>query len=154
VRYVALVLCSACTFGPRLVTVPMAASATSAPIVTPDDQTPDDPENPTREELAGTWNGRVWQSGKSWLLAVTFEKHGGAVIAQVSYPDQRCKSEWALRASEPRHWVGEENVKIDPFNRCPNHGHVTLELLDEETMMYRWTGPGGMASSSLTRSQP
>jgi hypothetical protein len=148
-------LCS-CTIGPKLVTTPMATSAPIAPLMAMpgDDGSPDDPESSRNDELSGAWNGRAWQSGKSWLMTLTFEKRGSDVLVRSYYPDQRCRAETVLHPSEPRHWAGEETVTVDPLNRCPNHGHVLIELLDEDTMSWRWTGSGGAASSSLTRTQP
>jgi hypothetical protein len=150
---IVLVLCS-CKIGPNLVSAPMATSAPVGPLIAPDgDGSPDDPEATPSDDLSGQWNGRAWQSGKSWLMTLTFERRGKEVLVRSYYPDQRCRAETLLRSTDARHWVGDENVTVDPLNRCPNHGHVTIELLDEDTMSWRWTGSGGVASSSLTRTQ-
>jgi hypothetical protein len=154
-KYAALLstLC-ACTIGPKYVSVPMATSAPVAPLYAmPGDEQPDDPDG-NSTELSGTWNGRAWQSGKSWQMTLTFERRGNDLLARSYYPDQRCRAETLLRSTEQRHWAGDETVTVDPLNRCPNHGRVMIELLDEDTMSWRWTGSGGAASSSLTRTQP
>lgn len=154
---VALVLaCSACTVGPKLVSVPMATSAPVAPLTTTaGTEAPEDSDNPLPEELAGTWTGRAWQQGnKSWPMTVTFEKRGAEVVAHAQYPDQRCRAEWSIKTAEPRRWSGEESVTIDPFSRCPNHARITLEVVDEDTINWRWIGPGGTATATLTHTQP
>jgi len=151
-----VLVCSACTIGPKLVSAPMATSAPVAPLMTMEgDGQPDDPDNPTsNDDLTGEWRGRAWQSGKSWLMTLTFEKRGRDMVARSYYPDQRCRAETVLRSTDTRHWVGDESVTVDPLNRCPNHGRVTIEVLDEDTISWRWSGSGGAASSSLTRTQP
>jgi hypothetical protein len=158
VKRVAIALaCSACV-GPKLVSTPMATSAGVAPLTaTNGAEAPEDTErnNALPEELAGTWTGRAWQQGnKSWPLTVTFEKRGAEVVAHAQYPDQRCRAEWTIKTAEPRRWAGEENVTIDPFSRCPNHARVTLEVIDEDTINWRWIGPGGTATATLTHTQP
>lgn len=154
-KRLALVFMCSCTIGPKLVGVPMATSAPLTPMMTPEgDGTPDDPDTASNDDLTGQWNGRAWQSGKSWLMTLAFERRGKDMLARSYYPDQRCRAETLLRATDARHWVGDESVMVDPFNRCPNHGHVAIEVLDEDTISWRWTGAGGAASSSLTRTQP
>ncbi len=150
-----LLACSACTMGPKLVSVPMATSATIAPLTTlPGLESPDDVEGATPEELTGTWTGRAYQTGnKSWPVTVTFEKRGSDVVGHAQYQDQRCRADWTLRSAEPHRWSGEEDVKIDPFSRCPNHARITLEI-EEDEMTWRWIGSGGTAQATLTRAQP
>ena len=154
--FIALVACSACTVGPKLVSVPMATSAPIVPQATLTSAEPDEGDGTLPDELSGTWTGRAWQQpgNKSWPLTVTFEKHGADVIGRAQYQDQRCRVEWTLRTGEPRHWSGDEDVKIDPFSRCPNHARISLEILDEDTINWRWIGSGGTATATLTHTQP
>jgi len=143
----------ACTIGPKLVTTPMLEAAPwTPPSLDPETQTTEDFAT-GGGELSGTWQGRAWQVGnKSWPLTVTFEKpQGDSVVAHAQYPDQRCSADWKLRSSEARHWQGEELVQTDPFRRCADHGRVTLELIDEETINWRRTGSGITASATLER---
>jgi hypothetical protein len=128
----------------------------SAPYVPPSPdldtaQAPDEPE--TSANIVGAWRGRAWQAGnKSWDLTVTFERPVGAsVAAHVQYPDQRCSADWKLRSTESRHWEGEETVRTNPFGRCVDHGRVTLQLIDDDTLNWRWTGAGDSASATLER---
>ncbi len=156
-RALAIVLaCSACSAGPRLVSVPMATSAPVGPTTTiAGTEAPEEVDTSLPEELGGTWTGRAWQQGnKSWPLTVTFEKRGSEVVAHAQYQDQRCRADWTLKSTEPRRWTGEEDVKIDPFSRCPNHARITLEIVDEDTINWRWIGSGGTATATLTHTQP
>src|SRR5207248_9571690 len=106
-KRLALVFLCSCTIAPKLVSVPMATSAPIAPLmaVPGDDGAPDDPASTRNDELSGAWNGRAWQSGKSWLMTLTFEKRGSDVLARSYYPDQRCRAEAVLRSTEPRQWA-------------------------------------------------
>ena len=63
-------------------------------------------------------------------------------------------SNGTMKSTEPRRWTGEEDVKIDPFSRCPNHARVTIEVVDEDTINWRWIGSGGTATATLTHTQP
>jgi len=153
-----LAICSACAIGPHLVSAPMlssvpvpVASADAAPEEVASSDNPGEPAI----TLAGSWSGRAWQSGnKSWPLEVTFESHVTEVTARVHYPDQRCRAEWHLRSTRPKQWIGEETVRTDPFNRCPNHGRVTVVWTDESSIQWSWSGSGGSASARLERTQP
>jgi hypothetical protein len=150
---VLLVSLCACTVGPKLVSVPMLDFAPHvAPAIDLDNPASDDQQQPT-VGLAGTWHGKAWQVGnKQWDLSVTFDKPEGALlVAHVQYPDQRCSAEWRLHTDEPRHWLGDESVRTDPFHRCADHGQVTLQLIDDDTLNWRWSGAGGTASATLER---
>jgi hypothetical protein len=111
-------------------------------------------DDPDVGDLSGTWSGHAWQAGnKSWQLSVVFEKvHGSSLVAHAQYADQHCSADWVLRSGEARHWQGDETVRTDPFHRCADHGHVTIEVVDEDTLSWRWVGPGGSASATLERS--
>jgi hypothetical protein len=147
----AVSLC-ACTVGPKLVSVPMLEYAPYTPSPIDTEALGPDTEQPTMG-LSGTWKGRAWQVGnKSWDLTVTFDKpDGSSLVAHAQYPDQRCSADWKLRSDEARHWQGEESVRTDPFHRCADHGQVTLQLIDEDTLNWRWNGAGGTASATLER---
>lgn len=146
----AATLC-ACGVGPKLVTVPMLDSAPYTPVASATG-TPSEAE-PDEAHPSGTWHGRAWQVGnKQWELTVTFDApEGSSLVAHVQYPNQRCSGDWRLRSDEPRHWQGEEHVRTDPFHRCADHGQVTLQLIDEETLNWRWSGAGTTASATLER---
>jgi hypothetical protein len=152
----ALVLLSAaCTVsGPKLVSVPMLdAVPTTTGSITPG--TPSEDDDPTLDELSGSWTGRAWQAGKSsWPLAVTFDKpHNGEVVAHVQYSDQRCSGEWRLRSGSPKLWQGDEKITIDTLRRCADHGKITIEVLEEDSLKWKWAGSGGSASATLERTQ-
>jgi hypothetical protein len=147
--FLVCVVC-ACTSA-KLVSVPMLESAPVAPVSTvPDDETVAQPEDQTN--LAGTWEGRAYQRGNTYPVSVTFERQRGTdVAAHVYYSDQRCRADWKLHSSEPRHWQGEESVTTDPFRRCPDHGRVTVEVIDEETMNWQWTRGSDTVRATLER---
>jgi hypothetical protein len=152
----AVVACSACVVGPNLVSAPMLSSVPVARARV-DASAPDDaetePEDRASPVLAGTFSGRAWQSGnRSWPLTVTFETRGATVLGHAHYPDQHCRAEWTLRSARPRQWVGEESVRVDPFNRCRNHGRVSVDWIDLTTLRWSWSGPGGTATAKLERS--
>lgn len=151
-------VCSACVVGPTMVSAPMLSSIpaphASADAAVGDASLDEQPSEPGIV-LSGTWSGRAWQMGnKSWQLEVTFESHPNEVVGRAHYPDQHCRVEWHLRLTRPKQWTGEETVRVDPFNRCPNHGRVTLNWSDESSMQWSWTGAGGAASARLERQQP
>jgi hypothetical protein len=147
-RSVALAMAFACTMmgcttGPTLVVAPMlevASFQAGTGAVTADG---------ARDALSGTWEGRAWQGDDSWLLTVTFR--GGSFEGQVQYPDRRCSGAWKLHASEPKHWEGDELIKSDPLRHCADHGRVSLELSDDDTLSFRWTLRGASASATLER---
>jgi hypothetical protein len=145
-------LVSACSpLGAKLVTVPMQETAPPLPrLAQDDDATPHEDE----AAFTGTWEGRALKSGDTYPLTVTFEHpHGTEVTAHVYYADQRCRGDWKLHASERGHWQGEEAVTVDPFRRCPDHARVTLEVLDEDTINWRWARGSDKATATLERSQ-
>ena len=153
-RPLVIAVCAACTVGPKLVTVPMlAATPTTTLAVEADSQSPDEPD--TSADFTGTWSGRAWQVGnKSYPVTATFEHvHGKELVAHVQYPDQHCSADWKLTATDARHWQGDEAIRTDPFRRCADHGRVTLESIDEDTMNWRWNGVGGQATATLERTQ-
>lgn len=133
----------------------MLESAPISPLsVDGDSQHPEDEPSGEPGDFSGTWTGRALQSGKSWPMSVTFEKaRGASMVAHVSYTDRRCRADWALHGTDARHWQGDENVHTDPFSRCPNHGKVTIDLIDDDTISWRWNGSGGSASATLERSE-
>jgi len=156
-RVLAVLCCSACVVGPKLVSAPMLSSVPiahadiDAGAVDEDDAAPE--ESPVK--LDGSWTGHAWQTGNSsFPLTVTFEAHGADVVARVHYPDQHCRAEWRLRRGEHQQWVGEENVLVDPFTRCPRRGHVIVTPSEDGTLHWNWTAPGRSASANLEREQP
>jgi hypothetical protein len=153
-RLAVVVAVAACSVGPKLVTVPMLESAPATERVATDTDAPTTGDEDTTN-FAGTWDGRAWQVGnKSWPLSVTFERpHGPEVVAHVYYADQRCRGDWKLRSGEPRHWQGDESITTDPFRRCPDHGRVSVEIIDEETLNWRWTRGSDTATATLERTQ-
>ncbi|HEY1959477.1 MAG TPA: hypothetical protein VGH28_27890 [Polyangiaceae bacterium] len=156
-RAAAVVFCSACVVGPKLVSAPMLSSVPVAE-VTIDASAGDDAEAPPEEtpaRLEGSWTGHAWQTGNSsFTLNVTFESRGADVVAQVHYPEQHCRAEWRLRRGEHQQWVGEENVLVDPFTRCPRRGHVIVTPAEDGTLHWNWTAPGRSATANLEREQP
>ena len=154
-RALVLVVCSACVVGPNLVSAPMLSSipVSRAPTDAGADDEADAPSDETPPaRFDGAWTGRAWQTGNaSFPLTVTFETHGNDVIGRVHYPDQHCRAEWRLRRGEQQQWAGEENVLVDPFNRCPRHGHVIVAPIDDGTLRWNWTAPGRAASANLER---
>jgi len=125
------------------------AASSSAPVL-------DAPgEVASADAITGTWSGRAWQQGnKSWPLTVTFEPmRGPMLVAHAQYPDQRCSGDWALRVDASGEWQGDETIRQDPLHRCVDHGHVALEVADEDTLRWRWSGAGTAASATLERAQ-
>lgn len=156
-RFAIVLLCSACTIAPKLVTVPMGEASPVTPItVDPSSETPDDVEDPsTADDFSGSWGGTAWHVGnKTWPMTVTFEKHGAhQMIGHVYYSDRRCRADWTLHTGSSKHWEGSESVKIDPFNGCPNNAQIFIDVIEEDTVRWRWVGAGGSASATLQRTQ-
>ena len=149
----AIAACSACAIGPRIMSAPMLSSVAVCVTGTDDVVLPEEMARPA--PLEGSYSGRAWHTGNtSWSLEVTFETRGGDVIAHAHYPDQHCRAEWRLRPSQGQQWAGEETVQVDPFNRCPRRGHIVIDRVDERSLTWHWTGPGGAATAELNRAQP
>ena len=135
------------------------ADGDSAPVtpvdIEPASEAPDDSDDTTQsDDFTGTWSGTAWRTGnKTWPMNVTFEKHGRDLLGHVFYSDRRCRADWALHQTTPKHWEGQESVKIDPFNGCPNGAQIIVDVIDEESLRWRWSGAGGGASATLQRAQ-
>ena len=142
---------TACTIGPKLVSVPMLETA---PVVArPVESASAEPAEEVAS-ISGTWSGTALQrpGNKSWPVSVTFETvHGASLVAHVYYADQRCRADWKLRATTGRRWQGEEVVTRDPFRRCADHGQVTLDVVDEDTLSWRWERQSDVATATLER---
>jgi hypothetical protein len=156
-RIAALVLFSACTIAPKLVSVPMSDTAEpthaeTAPSSDPSDTVEDD--DSTSDDFKGEWTGNAWGAGnKTSPMTVTFEKRGRELVGRVYYTDRHCRAEWTMRRVQQSHWEGAENVSVDPFNRCPNNARVFLDVIDEDTIRWRSTGSGGATNATLQRTQ-
>jgi len=154
--WIVAALSAACTIAPRYVTVPMSDVAVTTPTAATATASETEEESSSTDDYSGAWSASAWASGNTWPLTVTFEKRGPReLFARVQYTDRRCRAEWTLRrvSGTATHWEGSETVNVDPFSRCLNHAQIFADIVDEDTLRWRWVAGGTSATALLKRQQ-